>query len=346
MKVLFLYSEIVGYNISLFRELTEHYNSCVYVIHWDKNKLKPYIVEAIDNVFYYNRSNFNNNELYNFALELSPDIVYVSGWMDRGYLPVSAKFKQNNIPVVVGFDDIWEGTLRQRIGALLFPYFFKKYFSIAWVAGPYQYEFAKKMGFRNSQIIFDLLSADSNVFDKLKTDILIKSRSFLYVGNFRFVKGTDILIEAYKIYKTQFGGNWNLNLVGTGNEVKIEDYIDGLKVYPFAGSKELVNYANISSVFILPSRHDQWGVVVHEFASLGMPLILSDKVGASSTFLIEGFNGFKYNHSSAFELAKLMYKFSTMDEIQFNKMSIASTILSTRINSRTSAANFLSALYL
>ncbi len=58
------------------------------------------------------------------------------------------------------------------------------------------------------------------------------------------------------------------------------------------------------------------------------------------------YQSIKYNHSSAFELAKLMYKFSTMDEIQFNKMSIASTILSTRINSRTSAANFLSALYL
>jgi glycosyltransferase involved in cell wall biosynthesis len=346
MKILFLYSEIVGYNISLFKELTSNYNSFVHVIHWDKNKIKPYNAEPIDNVFYYNRSSFSNEELYKFAFELAPDIVYVSGWMDRGYLPVSAQFKRNKIPVVVGFDDIWEGSFRQRMGALLFPYFFKKYFSVAWVAGPYQFEFAKKLGFTNDQIIFDLLSADLNVFNKSKADISIKSKSFLYVGNFRLVKGTDILVEAYKIYKTQFGGNWNLTLVGTGNEIKVDNYFDGLKVYPFANSQDLVDYANNSSVFILPSRHDQWGVVVHEFASLGMPLILSDKVGASSTFLIDGFNGFKYIHSSALELAKLMHKFSTMDEAQFNMMSIGSTTLSARINSRTSAANFLSVLNL
>ena len=36
--------------------------------------------------------------------------------------------------------------------------------------------------------------------------------------------------------------------------------------------------------FVLPSLKDNWGVVVHEFAAAGLPLIISDGVGAKLLF--------------------------------------------------------------
>jgi glycosyltransferase involved in cell wall biosynthesis len=40
------------------------------------------------------------------------------------------------------------------------------------------------------------------------------------------------------------------------------------------------------------SRHEPWGVVVNEAAASGLPLVLSDRVGAAHDLLVDGENGF------------------------------------------------------
>jgi glycosyltransferase involved in cell wall biosynthesis len=47
-----------------------------------------------------------------------------------------------------------------------------------------------------------------------------------------------------------------------------------------------------ADVFALLSRHEPWGVVVNEAAATGLPLVLSDRVGAASDLLHDGENGF------------------------------------------------------
>src|SRR5262249_17746437 len=42
----------------------------------------------------------------------------------------------------------------------------------------------------------------------------------------------------------------------------------------------------------LLSLHEPWGVVVNEAAASGLPLVLSDRVGAAYDLLAEGENGF------------------------------------------------------
>jgi glycosyltransferase involved in cell wall biosynthesis len=46
--------------------------------------------------------------------------------------------------------------------------------------------------------------------------------------------------------------------------------------------------------FVLPSTYEPWGVVVHEHACSGLPLVLSSAVGAAERFLVEGENGFRF----------------------------------------------------
>ena len=52
-----------------------------------------------------------------------------------------------------------------------------------------------------------------------------------------------------------------------------------------------------AGVFVLPSKFEPWGVVVHEFAAAGFPLLLSKAVGASSHFLESGKNGMEFDIS-------------------------------------------------
>jgi len=341
MKILYLYSEVVGYLIPIFEEYVSSYDAEVNVVHWDKEKLKPYSPPSIDGVTFYKRSDYSSKDLLLFVLSLKPDIVYISGWMDKGYLKITSRLKKQGVPVVAGFDDMWEGRLRQRIGAILFPFYLKKYFSHAWVAGPYQFEFAKRLGFSNKEVIFDLLSANTAKFT-LPERKKKEQKSFLYVGNFRAVKGTDILAEAYSIYRSELQGSWGLTCVGNGEMEEVLKYNKEIEIHPYANESELKAIASNCDVFVLPSRHDQWGVVVHEFSALGMPMLLSDYVGASATFFIEGFNGYSYTNNSARELAKKMKVIEASTPEKLEAMQEASHLLSKRISVKTSAANFIS----
>jgi glycosyltransferase involved in cell wall biosynthesis len=47
-----------------------------------------------------------------------------------------------------------------------------------------------------------------------------------------------------------------------------------------------------ADVFALLSRREPWGVVVNEAAASGLPLVLSDRVGAGYDLLRDGENGF------------------------------------------------------
>ncbi len=348
MKILYLYAELMGYQIPIFKEYVEKYHADVHVVHWDHKKLTPYNPPKLENVTYYKRSEYTKHELIKLARNLAPDIAFISGWQDKHYLSVARYLRNERVPVVAGFDDQWKSSFRQRVASLIFPFTMKKYFSHSWVAGPYQYEYARRMGFKKHEIIFSLLSGNTPLFNKGIKYLEIKAKdypkTFLYVGNFRSIKGTDILVDAFKKYRIKYDGNWELICIGNGDLRYLLENVSGIEVIDFTPQDKLVEITKRAGVFVLPSRFDQWGVVVHEFASAGMPLILSENVGASPTFLIEKFNGLGSKNNSSESLAKAMYVISNKSDSELIEMSKNSFLLSKKINPEIAAASFLSIL--
>ncbi len=348
MKILYLYSEIGAYNIPVLRHLVRDHRAEVHVVSWDRMRLKPYEPPPLAGVTYYARSSLTPRGIYKLAERLAPDLIYVSGWMDRGYLPTTQRFKARGVPVVTGFDDQWVGSLRQRLGAAIFPFYYRRFFSHAWVAGPRQYEFARRLGFGSEEIIFDMLSCDHGLFDQAAETLLAKRaaypRSFLYVGNYRAVKGTDILAQAYRHYRSRYGGNWPLLCAGNGEMQGLLEGEPGIELLGFLAQPELARLCARVGVFILPSRHDQWGVVVHEFAAAGLPLLLSNHVGAKATYLIEGFNGWSYPDDSPEALAESMDRFSRQSDESLLTMGANSCKLARRIDPAISAGSLVSVI--
>lgn len=344
MKILYLYAELMGYQIPVFKEYVVSYQAEVHVIHWDNKKLTPYVPPVLSGVNYYKRSEYNTSSLKELVININPDIVYVSGWMDKGYLFVCKCLMKNNTPIVAGCDTQWKGNLRQVLGSVYFRMFLKNCYSHIWVAGPYQYEYARKLGFKRNEIIFNTLSANTDIYNfKNRITDHVNANNFLYVGNFRKTKGTDVLIDAFKKYKNN-NGSWGLICVGNGEMESFLREVDGITTYGFKTPEEIIEIAASSKVFILPSKFDQWGLVAHEFCALGMPLILSDKVGSSPYYLIDGFNGFTFKNSSSEDLYEKMVILSQLSELQLRKMSFNSTQLGFRITPKIAAASFISAL--
>ncbi|MBM3496582.1 MAG: glycosyltransferase family 4 protein [Armatimonadetes bacterium] len=343
--VLYLYTEIAPYNIAVFRHLTQDYDACIEVVHWDKGRQTPYVPSALENVRYHKRSALDARRIAELANEIRPDIAYVSGWQDPGYLQAARMLRKRRIPVVVGFDDQWFGTLRQQLGTLVYRLHLASCFSHAWVTGPRQYEYARRFGFRSENIIYDLYSGDVRRFGQcanaLRTEPGRYPTSFLYVGRFAPAKAIDILGEGYRLYRESAGAPWDLLCVGNGPMKADLVGAPGVEIREFSDQSTLMGFASTTGAFVLPSRHEPWGVVVHEFAAAGLPLLLSTAVGAGDLFLIHGYNGFRFPAGSAEALAAAMVRLSALSCAELIEMGRNSRRLAARIDPTTSSANLM-----
>jgi glycosyltransferase involved in cell wall biosynthesis len=339
---------MMTYQIPVLRAYVEKHQAEVHVVHWDHKKLTPYRPPQVDRVTYYDRSRYAGRELRRLAQDVNPSIAYITAWQDKGYLPVARMLRQKGVPVVAGFDDQWKGSIEQRIASLIGPCLLKRYFSHAWVAGPYQYEYARRLGFKKHEIVFNLLSGNTAAFDAGAEHLDAKEsqypRRFLYVGRFTPVKGIDILVEAFECYRKEYHGDWELTCVGNGDSKHLLEHVAGIEVVDFSRETYLVDIARRAGVFVLPSRSEPWGVVVHEFASAGMPMILSENVGARSMFLVEGFNGMTFRHDSSQALARAMHRMSTLSAAELTEMGRNSHLLSKRLSPEMVASSFMSVL--
>jgi len=348
MKILYLYSEVMGYTMATVRELAVRGNE-VHVVHWDHKKLTPYKAPVVANVYMYNRSELSVEQMEKLAKEINPAVTVVSGWMDKGYMRVAKQLRQDRRPVVIGLDSHWHSTLNQWMMLILGKLrIFSKFYSHAWVAGLYQFEYARRLGFPKNNIAYDLYSADLRLFNKAYSDSIDKKAEhyphrFLFVGRLEPVKGLDCLLQAWQQLASQ-RSDWELHLIGNGTLKAALEATEGVVVKDFMQPEQLMQEVASAGCFLLPSRGEPWGVVVHEFAAAGLPLVMSDVVGAASTFLISGLNGFSFKANDSIALANRMHQIISMSDQQLHTMAVCSHALSQRITPETSASNLLAIL--
>jgi glycosyltransferase involved in cell wall biosynthesis len=336
----------MGYQMPIFKEYVKNNANEVHVIHWDKKKLTPYIPKLINGVSYYNRSTFSKLSLKEFIENLKPDIVFISGWMDLGYLVAIRPLIKKGIPIVTGFDDIWFSTIKQRLASLFFPIVKRFFFTHAWVTGPMQFEYAKKLGFQNIDIIYNLYCADNKLFESAYQESIYEKKKkyphqFLFVGRFEHVKGVDLLIEAWdNIINNR--KDWQLCLIGNGSFYDEISCNKSIKIIDFLQPERLNEEIANSGCFILPSRFEPWALVLQEFSLAGLPILCTNVCGAASTFVIPDYNGYTFDSKSIKDLEKAMLKIINLTDEKLIDMSEKSNLIGKRITPEISAACFLS----
>lgn len=290
------------YNVPVLEELGKM-GFLVTVIHDTINKLSPFLPPEIDRVTFLKKEDYNRNELVKLAILLSPCVVYISDRTNPDYnytgILLRKKFK---IPVISGCDSQWQGG-KQWFNVLTSWFRHKRFFSHMLVAGMRQFEYAKKLGFSNDEILWPMNSADIQKFihNNISIENFKNPKNFLYVGRFAKEKGIEILLKAWANVPEKNGAT--LTLIGDGPMKEKLNYPKDVIVKNFMSQGDLIKYANISACFILPSIFEPWALVIHEFAASGLPLIVTSACGATPHFVINKYNGYVIKPNSVDELS-------------------------------------------
>jgi glycosyltransferase involved in cell wall biosynthesis len=130
----------------------------------------------------------------------------------------------------------------------------------------------------------------------------------------------DLLLSAFDGLVTK-GINASLLLVG--QEVDFQTFL--ASVSPAARSRihyegfqppeALPKYFSQSDVFVLPSRHDGWGVVINQALGAGLPVICSDRVGAGLDLVEHGVNGLRFSSGDVGALQAAMEKLANRPDL-------------------------------
>lgn len=338
MRILVLYSRLVPSWIPVFEKLVE-LGYALDVVHWDDANRNNFNPPKIEGVNYFKRSIFTYNELRLLFKKNIPQLIFISGWMDIEYLKIAFIARRKNIPVAFGCDNWWQGTARQWTASFIPKSIRRLLFSHAWIPGPRQYEFCKRLGYSDNEIIHNLLSCDADSFRPISTE---RKKRFIYVGRLSEEKGISTLVEAFQIYQNELNGSWEMLCVGAGGYARERMNHSGLKLVAFSDSAAVASLMAESSVFVMPSVRDFSPVAVHEAVCMGLPIILSEGVGNNDCYAVQNYNAMIFPVRDSSALARCFKRFELMSAEDIEKMGKNSLVLSLRNNPEITALSLVS----
>jgi glycosyltransferase involved in cell wall biosynthesis len=144
----------------------------------------------------------------------------------------------------------------------------------------------------------------------------------LYASKFQPRKRPRDLLEAY--IQLSLDGIREptpyLLFIGDGAErPALEARAEGLgwssvKFLGFKNQSELPRYYDLCDIFVLPSEHEPWGLVVNEVMNAGKAVIVSDHVGCGPDLIADGQNGYVVPVGDVQLLAERLHRLVTYPE--------------------------------
>jgi glycosyltransferase involved in cell wall biosynthesis len=124
----------------------------------------------------------------------------------------------------------------------------------------------------------------------------------LFASKLQRRKHCDHLMEAYSRLAKKDGTEPRpyLVIVGNGEErgalgrqAAATDF-SSIRFCGFRNQSEMPRFFDLATVFVLPSRHEPWGLIVNEAMNAGRAIIVSDDVGCQPDLVTDGVEGCVY----------------------------------------------------
>jgi glycosyltransferase involved in cell wall biosynthesis len=250
--------------------------------------------------------------------EVAFDVLWVHGYATVNAMHGMLAAKALGIPVLLRCD-MWLGD-RPRSGPKLL--FKKLFFQLLrnMVSGVLPVGTLNAMYWRHylgDQVPFFLMpyAVDNHFFqrksleaeggrDDLRRELQMDAGRpvILFASKLQHRKHCSDLLDAYRLLVEEraSGPLPYLLIVGDGEErAALEEQVkmNGLTDVRFCGFRnqsELPRFFDISSVFVLPARHEPWGLIVNEVMNAARAVIVSDDIGCQPDLVTDGVEGYVY----------------------------------------------------
>ncbi len=141
----------------------------------------------------------------------------------------------------------------------------------------------------------NIMQIYNGVSMQIENVIDVNNKVVITAGRLSKEKGYDMLIDIWQKVSDK-APEWQLNIFGDGDErenlqSKIDDYgLKSVKIFDF--SKDIENEMKKSSIFVLSSRFEGFGMVLVEAQAKGLPIVSFDIKNGPSLIVDDGVNGF------------------------------------------------------
>lgn len=205
-----------------------------------------------------------------------PDAVAVGGWNQPAFWQALAYCRARRKPLLIWIESTARDARSDALPLELAKRALVRGAAGAFVPGRASAEYARTLGIPEERIVVAPNAVDNAFFAGNAREEHDRCR-FVYVGRLDPEKGVDLLLDAFE------GVPGELVIAGTGTEAESLRSRAGENVRflgPVARDETPALYGS-ADVFVLPSRSEQWGMVLNEAAASGLALVATDAAGAA-----------------------------------------------------------------
>ena len=282
---------------------------------WDVDLLSGYESSFVPNVsrkpgaehFF----GFNNPAISDRLAASKPDAVILFGYKWATHLRVVFWAWRNRVPILFRGDSHLLGRGGPRFPVRQALRLLYSRFSAFLYVGSANRQYFEAFGVPSRRLFFAPHSVDASLFSPgaenrsaaqaLRTQLGIRAgdKVVLFAGKFIPAKQPVELIEAFLALRTP---DSVLVFVGDGPEKgKLESLsahagAPPVRFLPFANQSEMPSRYLLADLFVLPSRgsYETWGLAVNEAMQMGVPCLVSDRVGCQRDLVTHGRTGWVF----------------------------------------------------
>jgi glycosyltransferase involved in cell wall biosynthesis len=228
------------------------------------------------------------------VLATRPQVLCLPGWSLPAYRALAFDRDLSGVKLIMTMDTPWEGRFRQRLARLKIGRYLDRMDRVI-VAGERAWQYTRHLKIPESKVRRGVYGFDyqalTPLFEQRRQLPGGWPRTFLLIARYIPMKALDVLVEAYGCYRRQAARPWNLVCCGRGPLAHLLQGVEGIEDHGFVQPDDLGGVFLHAGAFILPSRHEPWGVAIGEAAAAGLPVVCSEACGAAVELVRPHFNG-------------------------------------------------------
>lgn len=283
---------------------------------WDVDLLSGYAHEFLDNTARdpgtHHFWGLRNPTLGARLSAWKPDAVLIFGYKTASQLAAIFWARRRGIPLLFRGDSHLLGRKRPSRRARIALRLLYSQFAAITSVGAANREYFKDLGVPDHKLFFAPHAVSDSLFDPRREEIQEAARALrgtlgigpstrvvLFAGKLVPAKQPRELLNAFLSLKLP-----HTALVFVGDGVELEALRNTARAapsgsvhfLPFANQSEMpVRYA-MSDLFVLPSRghYETWGLAVNEAMHMGVPALVSDRVGCQQDLVSDGETGWVF----------------------------------------------------